>query len=858
MKRKLLLTAFVLTGFLTLALPQDEIIYTVQGRLDNQPIPIDSIYIENLQNRTELVIKDFHDQDVYTINLTTGEVQNPVGIENLYIDNLFSIERNTPGNLDIRIKTKLRDEAIVSVYNTLGQLVYISDGLNINQNSILKVKLPGEGFYLVNISTSMGRKSFKARGANSYGFVSLSSSGYTNENEVNDLKSSKFKSSDFSFQKGDSLRISAFHEGYYVRPIIKVLSESENIVFNFALSNVEANGVSDVYVSDTTYEVLNYSVDSGAVTVNPKNEEDSIYLGDILTIDLDTAGFIRKVTGVLTNPDGTILLETEQATMNELFINKSFTLNTELIEPSPSVRMKSSGSRADISRALTDENGHIHPVKLIYHYKTGNKIKSTLSSNATDDAVVPLFDVTEDFSNTTIFQNGNVHFYIDQGYSKLNGNAIFYFFFEEGAVIDPKTKIRKGDLVSFSYNMKNTYDFKTNLKLEFKDSYSSENHKKLLKPKSVTAKFLVGAIPVWITFNLSVHGKYNISADASVTTQWGFQNKISANTGAAFSAESDYFVQNKPVWTESKKIDPLKVEGKFNLDARLEIYPRIEAMLYSFVGPFVELVPYTTGKVEAKGIVTSDASQDYWAWNSNVAAGFDTRVGAKLDFAGIFEDEEFGPVEKNLYNTIIWEAPEKIEIVSGNEQAGETNTTLAEPVVVMVTDNMGNPLSFVSVIFDATEGNGSAAPEAVLTDEKGLARSYWTLGEQEGEQQLTAMVKKPDETEIKAEPFLAVASAASIWYQGCWKEPDIDIEYHLTETTISSNRTFQQDLKFEIVSDTLVITFEQDVGLARDRCEIKLVYNEESDTMIGTKSYTRIKGRGGSNYSVEITMIRCD
>jgi hypothetical protein len=63
---------------------------------------------------------------------------------------------------------------------------------------------------------------------------------------------------------------------------------------------------------------------------------------------------------------------------------------------------------------------------------------------------------------------------------------------------------------------------------------------------------------------------------------------------------------------------------------------------------------------------------------------------------------------------------------------------LAKPVVVLVTDAYGNPVSDRPVRF-AVRG-GRAAPERVMTDARGRAQTTWTLGAKPGEQRLEASI----------------------------------------------------------------------------------------------------------------------
>lgn len=77
-----------------------------------------------------------------------------------------------------------------------------------------------------------------------------------------------------------------------------------------------------------------------------------------------------------------------------------------------------------------------------------------------------------------------------------------------------------------------------------------------------------------------------------------------------------------------------------------------------------------------------------------------------------------------------------IELVSGGDQTGIIETTLANPVVVLVKDQNGNAFESASVTFSTIEG--SISMETATTNAEGHAETTWTLGASLGEQTLNA------------------------------------------------------------------------------------------------------------------------
>ena len=87
-----------------------------------------------------------------------------------------------------------------------------------------------------------------------------------------------------------------------------------------------------------------------------------------------------------------------------------------------------------------------------------------------------------------------------------------------------------------------------------------------------------------------------------------------------------------------------------------------------------------------------------------------------------------------LWDVSEWQQPRprSLETVSGNDQEARPGSVLANPFVVEVKDQYGNPLSGIEVVFSVTEGQGALdgrfTLEKVTTGTDGRARSLLTLG----------------------------------------------------------------------------------------------------------------------------------
>ena len=71
--------------------------------------------------------------------------------------------------------------------------------------------------------------------------------------------------------------------------------------------------------------------------------------------------------------------------------------------------------------------------------------------------------------------------------------------------------------------------------------------------------------------------------------------------------------------------------------------------------------------------------------------------------------------------------PTTLKYISGNNQSGLIESTLAEPFVVKVYDQYTDPMKDITVTFAIIHGAGALSHESVDTDENGLAQSMLTL-----------------------------------------------------------------------------------------------------------------------------------
>src|SRR5688500_16415008 len=78
------------------------------------------------------------------------------------------------------------------------------------------------------------------------------------------------------------------------------------------------------------------------------------------------------------------------------------------------------------------------------------------------------------------------------------------------------------------------------------------------------------------------------------------------------------------------------------------------------------------------------------------------------------------------------EASASSAVLSGNDQEGRVGTALPLPLTIQALDAAGRPVEKQPVNFVVTKGGGRVYVGMAVTDARGIAREWWTLGPQPG------------------------------------------------------------------------------------------------------------------------------
>ena len=124
----------------------------------------------------------------------------------------------------------------------------------------------------------------------------------------------------------------------------------------------------------------------------------------------------------------------------------------------------------------------------------------------------------------------------------------------------------------------------------------------------------------------------------------------------------------------------------------------------------------------------------------------------------VIEEEIKEKAKKTVVTRPVYGPPAEIKVVSGDNQTGEVNTPLSEPIIVEIQDDNGNILENETVVFTAENGAGMFSNnnrvQKILTDDEGRVKTQFTLGKTAGEKTIHISV---DGSEGRGMKLLTIA-----------------------------------------------------------------------------------------------------
>jgi uncharacterized protein (TIGR02145 family) len=533
---------------------------------------------------------------------------------------------------------------------------------------------------------------------------------------------------DLKGKTSQSVKVAQADEGFYRAKILEstchpLYSDTAVVVAKKAVNALvtDPGSISGITLVDRDNGIFSY-ISSGTSTATT-----SIPVNTVL-VDADQESDIRVVTGTTQKGD-TLKVTTQPGTMEDLFVNQAFKLSTEMIAPA---NKSASLNNSALSKALTDKDGFIHPAEVLDLSASGAKLKSVAI-----DGEIPVANFSSDFSGEHLYNKNGLEILFTEGNFYMGCVFKCEFNFEQQKFL--WTKMPTGKLKSCKfYTDKEKTGARAKLILQAKASGEvrvDETFK--LRPNVFRKlfKFMVGDVPVWMDVKIDLMAKAVGKLGSTFSVTGGMSSDLGINLGANYEGGSwtpffDY--------TKTFSLYGPDYDGHVNYDLRMEVYPRTEILFYSSLGPYLEVVPYLSEKMDYS--ITGN-------YNFGLYSGLDARIGSTGAVLGM-KIPDFGPVEFNIKKDTIYQEPSKLNIVSGDKQEGIAGKALGKPIVLKALDSDKQPVAELPIHFSTNSGLVDKTSQK--TNNNGEASIVWTLGDSEGEQKLEAWLEDGSDQKIKS------------------------------------------------------------------------------------------------------------
>ncbi len=744
--KKLLLNLLLLSIIATGLYGQErEITYLFDGKYDNKAVELDSILIENLASNTRLLVSDLpKGQTSYKVKLLT--TATGISEQEAELGGLYKELTNFAGNFAFQYQNKQATVLHVLIFDLQGREVF-TQKIDVNYGEIIHLTIPGTGIHFVKLSSSFGTASFKTVAGNNISHFDMYKMEGTVAKETVKTHRLRLKSAKaFTFDKGDTLLLSVYKKDLYAVPQKSIITNNSSFSFKFKKDTENTTGVSNAYMppEENNYTVESYNSDSEEAVISYKGSKPDIIEGMLIPVKENDRDVVVKVIKVK-EEDGKIITKTQVATLADIFVGKELKLSTKMIKPQSKITPKS--SRKDISKAFTDADGYIHPVEIKYYTKdkTQGKDRMYKAYRLKDDPVSSeqlLFDATYSFART-LYDKGALKFSLSEASVYYGVHAVLKMEMKDGVYIDENTKLKRKHVKNFTFYLQGDAKLTTKFAVDVKYGFKEDENDKLCDIAKVSVEFMVGPVPVVLDFDLDMYYKFDFAAEAALNANWGFNVHNTIKLGSTFDNINETFTPIKET-KERVNIFPLKVSGETSLDARAELYPRVDVSLWGRLGPYVELAPYLQANHSAiaKTDIALGGIGNFIAWNSNIDCGLDMRTGINVDY--FIGDKDFGEIDIPLVDPIsLWKTPYVVSTYNNPPEKVKAGETIG--LSYKVTDYLDFTVPFMPVYFS---GGGKFKQAIALTDKNGIVTVEWTAPKKIGLTTIHAKIFNTKEEEI--------------------------------------------------------------------------------------------------------------
>lgn len=385
----------------------------------------------------------------------------------------------------------------------------------------------------------------------------------------------------------------------------------------------------------------------------------------LMVVGTDKVTAVRRVMKVVKQDGQDVTLETQQATMADLF-------------PGQTLKLAFNAPASGASPRTTD--GALLPV--------GVEIWTANGYRSLSDAERQTRDIDDEYKDLTIDQTFFHHRLDTCGMPLFPGKAwsptfqkflldiglYGQFNFDFGTTVKEINKyltVETGELLTCYYLIRGemTLDFILGHKIEL--SYAETSSTPLPLPVIPTMRFLfmAGSVPVYLVVDANFMAEGGIDLAGKLETSAGLYSKAQIGAAVSWAKPSNgadmasgfkFQTQSEPRFELQTYQPTVKAEGKFDIKA--SIYPHIEIRFYDFLGIGFDLKPYLANSIKGTAMATIGGDH-YISLTDSFSTGIDFASQASLGFANF---PLIGPIEIpnggiNLFDHLLYAAPAKVQ-----------------------------------------------------------------------------------------------------------------------------------------------------------------------------------------------------
>ena len=421
----------------------------------------------------------------------------------------------------------------------------------------------------------------------------------------------------------------------------------------------------------------------------------ALEVGEVVVAGLSPhtpTGLLRRIAGREETADGAVTLALEEASLADVFTDGEVEFQQAFSELVPEDAAEKAAGQTRAGSELWE----------VAHAVPG----------------VSFSDGALQLSDVALYEGGGLRVSIPSGTVAFTPHVEVFTSYDESSL--------NGFTIMGAGHLRTDLD----VKVEASGAVSADRSVELFRLEKLLVT-LVGSVPVVWRPSLAFELRGAVEVQAEVEATMGFTYDQRVIGGGTFTAPNSI----EAVLTGSDDFErkPLEFEGSASYAATVGVSPVFGIDFYpagdddaegrSSFGPVVRLDPSLT--------VEQNVTVPELSWDAELTGALDASLQFDLRQLDLGLRTALSTGEEGPRATI-WAAPDSVEVVGRDSLEGEAGTELEEPVRVRVFDSWGEPLSRAVVRFapvGGAESGGRPADEFVMTDEDGIAETYWTLGE---------------------------------------------------------------------------------------------------------------------------------